>query len=89
MTTWLEVSRIVTILASVAITIGLYDQALKIWRTQSAKDFTVTLVAALIFNEVAWLNYGFALREWPIIGVGLANIPAVLVAGAGFLRYRA
>ncbi len=87
--TWLEISRLVTLIASITITVGLYDQALKIWRTRSAKDFTATLVAALILNELAWLNYGFALKEWLIIVIGLANIPAVFISGVGFLRYRA
>jgi len=85
---WLEVSRAITVVASIAITIGLYDQAFKIWRTKSAKDFTMTLVVAVVFNELAWLNYGLALSEWPIITVGCLNLPAVLITGAGFLRYR-
>ena len=85
---YLDISRIVTFVASILITFGLYDQACKIWRTESAKDFTVSLVAALLFNEAAWLNYGFALSEWPIITLGFLNIPAVIIAGVGFVRYR-
>jgi len=85
---YLEISRIVTLVASVAITIGLYHQALKIWQTKSAKDFTWTIIFALIFNEFAWLNYGFALSEWPIILIGFANVPAVIIAGVGYVRYR-
>ncbi len=85
---YLEISRIITFIASILITIGLYDQAFKIWRTKSAKDFTITLVAALLFNEIAWLNYGFALFEWPIITLGILNIPAVIIASLGFLKYR-
>lgn len=84
----LELSRFITVIASIAITLGLYDQAVKIWRTRSVKDFTLTLVAALVFNEAAWLNYGLALQEWPIIAVGCANLPAVIIASIGFLKYR-
>ena len=85
---YLEVSRIVTLVASLFITVGLYDQAFKIWRTKSARDFTISLVAALIFNEIAWLNYGFSLREWPIITLGCLNVPAAIIATIGFIRYR-
>ena len=85
---WLELSRVLTLIASITITVGLYGQTIKIWKTRSASDFTATLIAALVFNELAWLNYGFALKEWPIIVIGLVNIPVVLVAAAGFLKYR-
>jgi len=85
---YLELSRLATLAASVIITVGLYDQALKIWRTKSAKDFTLTLVLALAINEAAWLNYGFALQEWPIIVIGFLNTPAVICATVGYMKYR-
>jgi MtN3 and saliva related transmembrane protein len=85
---YLEVSRIITVLASIFISFGLYTQAIKIWRTKSAKDFTLIIVLALIFNEAAWLNYGLALWEWPIILLGSVNIPAAIAAGIGYFKYR-
>lgn len=75
--------------ASVLITLGLYDQSLKVWRTKSAKDFTTSIVVAILVNEVAWLNYGFSIGEWPVIVVSLLNIPAALVAAVGYFRFRA
>lgn len=85
---YLEISRIITLVASVAITLGLYHQAFKIWQTMSAKDFTWTIIIALLLNELAWLNYGFALLEWPIIVIAFANVPAVIIASIGYFRYR-
>lgn len=85
---YMGMSRLVTLLASIFITIGLYHQAIKIWKTRSAKDFTATIIVALILNEVAWLNYGFALWEWPIIIIGCLNIPGAIIAGLGFIKYR-
>lgn len=85
---YLVYSRILVLLASVSITFGLWDQAQKIWRTKSAKDFTASIVVAILINEAAWLNYGFALHEWPIIVIGLANNPAAIWAGLGFWKYR-
>lgn len=85
---YLEISRFITLFASIFITIGLYDQAIKIWRTKSAKDFTTTIIVALIFNEFAWLNYGFSLREWPIMTIGILNVPAAIIAGIGFWKYK-
>jgi len=85
---YLEISRIVALIASVFITIGLYHQAFKIWKTKSAKDFTWTIIIALLLNELAWLNYGFALVEWPIIVIAFANVPAVIIASIGYFKYK-
>lgn len=84
----LQLDRVLVTLASAAITFSLYDQARKIWRTKSVQDFTWTILVALLFNELAWFKYGLGLREWPIILVSALNLPAVLAAGLGYLRYR-
>lgn len=85
---YLQWSRVAVSVCEVLIIIGLYHQALKIWKTKSAKDFTWTLILALIISEVAWLNYGFAINEWPILFISISNFPAILIAGVGFLKYR-
>jgi len=84
---YIEFSRLFTIIASAVITFGLYDQVIKIWRTKSAEDFTFILLIALFINEIAWLNYGFALTEWPIILLGAVNIPAIILAIIGYIKY--
>lgn len=85
---YLAISRIITVIASVAITYGLYDQAIRIFKIKSAKDFTWTIIFALLLNELAWLNYGFALFEWPIILVGIVNIPAIIIIIIGYYKYK-
>jgi MtN3 and saliva related transmembrane protein len=88
MNTYCEISRVVTMLASMTMTFGLYAQCWKVFRTRSAKDFTLTLVASLIFTEAVWLNYGMVLREWPIILSSVLNIGPVTAIMYGYLRYR-
>jgi MtN3 and saliva related transmembrane protein len=84
----LEVSRVLTLLASLAISFGLYAQVWKMYRTGSVRDFTPVLLFALLTSELAWLNYGLVLREWPIILISGANLPAAVLAAAAYLRYR-
>lgn len=84
---YLELSRILTLIASFFITLGLYDQALKVFKTKSAKDFTWTIIFGLFLNELAWINYGFSLYEWPIIVVGAVNIPAIIILIIGYRKY--
>jgi len=85
---YLDFSRILTFVASMAITVGLYEQAWKMWRTRSAKDFTLSLIASILVNEFVWLNYGLVLHEWPIWVLSFANTPAAVIATIGYGRFR-
>ena len=74
--------------ASLLIAFGLYHQAFKTWKTRSVRDFAGSKVAALLVNELAWLNYGLMLGEWPIIFVTSLNlIPAIAVVVA-YCRFK-
>lgn len=84
---YLQVSRILVLTGSISITAGLYLQAIKLWRTKSASDFAPLLVLSVLYNEIVWLNYGLALWEWPIIMIGLLNIPAAVAIFVGYGIY--
>ena len=85
---YLELSRVMTFVISLFMTFGLYVQAWKIWKTKSAKDFALLIVLAIVANEVVWLNYGLALREWPIIGLGILNVPCVIAIVVLYVKFR-
>ncbi|OQW92491.1 MAG: hypothetical protein BWK79_14510 [Beggiatoa sp. IS2] len=85
--TYVELSRIITIIASFILTYGLYDQVWKMFRTKSANDFTPSIVFAIALNEMAWLNYGVSITEWPIVLISTLNLPAGLLACYGFYLY--
>lgn len=85
---YLEFSRILTIIASMTITFGVYSQAYKMWRTKSVKDFSGALIFAIVFTEFVWLNYGLAIKEWPIIVLEIMNIPGVIITSILFLKYK-
>jgi len=84
---YLEVSRILTLIGSVGVIIGLYHQVFKIYSTKSAKDISVIMIAALILSESVWLNYGVALGEWPIITIGCVNFPGLILLAIGYAKY--
>jgi len=73
--------------ANIATVYGLYAQAWKVWRSKSAKDFSWELLTALFAAEVAWLNYGFALAEWPIVSLSVANLPAIIALYVMYRKY--
>ena len=84
---YLDISRIVAFLTSIVLVFGLYAQVRKIFKTRSAKDFTMLLLVALLLDEAAWLNYGLSIKEWPIICLAGFSVPAVILAFIGYLKY--
>ncbi|TAN53245.1 MAG: hypothetical protein EPN21_01770 [Methylococcaceae bacterium] len=86
---YLEVSRLLIALSSPLVTYGLYHQVWKIFKTKSAKDFSLSLISALMLSEAIWLNYGLVIEEWPIILVSCINFPAVILAVIGYYLYGA
>jgi uncharacterized protein with PQ loop repeat len=82
-----EISRVITLMASLTITFGLYAQCLKLFRTRSAKDFTPVLAGSLLFSEIVLLNYGLVLGEWPIVLISCLNMAPVVLITIGYGRY--
>ena len=85
---YVNVSRWLTILGSIATSYGMAAQAFKILRTKSARDVSKELIIALLFSEVAWINYGFAIKEWPILLICGINMIWVLLLAYGFFKYK-
>jgi uncharacterized protein with PQ loop repeat len=82
------VSRLAVTAASCLITVGLYQQAHKIWSTKGVRDIAAIVVVAVLLNELAWLNYGIMLAEWPIVLVTSLNLLPAIVICAGYIRFR-
>ena len=74
-------------IAGLVITVGLYSQCIKVFRTKSARDFSALLIVALLYSEIAWLVYGLGIREWPITALALINLPAEVAITIGYIKY--
>ena len=77
-TTHLELSRVLVLVANIGMVIGLYSQVYKVYRLRSAKELSKPFFYILLFSEIAWLNYGIALLEWPIMVICIANLPGII-----------
>ncbi|MCL5407555.1 MAG: SemiSWEET family transporter [Patescibacteria group bacterium] len=80
-------SRVFAFLTSIVLVYGMYAQVVKMFKTKSAKDFTMALLVALLLDEIAWLNYGITIREWPVFMLGAISLPAAILALTGYLKY--
>lgn len=83
----LEIVRINSMVAGLIITIGLYSQCIKIFRTRSAHDLSFLLIVSLFYNEISWFIYGYGIGEWPIIVLTVITFPAEIFILIGYLRY--
>ncbi len=83
-----EAARLIAVASSVVVTWGTYAQVWQMWKTRSVRDISSSLIWLSSVNEVTWLNYGFAIHEWPLMLVGLANLPACVLAIWAELKFR-
>jgi uncharacterized protein with PQ loop repeat len=84
----LLMSQILVMATTSLIVVALYVQAFKLWSTKSVDDFHPAIVIALPLNELAWLNYGIRLLEWPIIAIPIISIPAAGMIAIGYFKFR-
>lgn len=82
-------SEILTFIAALLITFGLYAQAKRVWKRESADDLSLPLVISVMINELMWLNYGIHLlpERWVVAAVPALNIPAAIWLAVGYFKY--
>lgn len=73
---WVEALGMV---AGVQTTLAFLPQALRVWRTKSAKDISLATFLLLTSGVACWLAYGLLIRSASII---LANFVTLLLAAA-------
>ncbi len=64
-------------IAGLLTTIAFLPQAIKTWRSKSAKDISLTMFICFCGGIVLWVIYGFMLGAFPVI---LANVVTLCIA---------
>ena len=85
---WIQVSRWLTVAASVGMVCALYSQGFKIWRRRSVEDIHFAIAIVPLLSELAWINYGLAIREWPILLICGVNLGACIMITSGYIKFR-
>lgn len=67
------------LVAGALTTIAFLPQVLKTWRSKSAKDLSMTMLACFSSGVLLWLIYGLLIDSLPII---LTNAVTLILAGA-------
>jgi MtN3 and saliva related transmembrane protein len=71
------VTTILGLLAGTLTTIAFLPQVIKTWKSRSAKDLSLGMLAAFSAGVLLWLVYGFLIDSLPII---LANAVTLILA---------
>jgi len=74
-----DFTNIVGFIAAIFTTFAFVPQVIKVWRTRSTVDISLSMYSLFTLGVALWLAYGILLDAWPII---LANIVTLLLAGA-------
>jgi uncharacterized protein with PQ loop repeat len=83
-----ESSRILMAVANMSLTMGLFSQCWRLYRTKSTKSITLGLVVSLSLQRMILLNYGIAIQEWPTILGAAMNLPIIALIAIGYWRFR-
>lgn len=75
------------IVAGIITTSAMIPQALKIYKTKSAKDVSLTMFIFLAIGVTLWLIYGLLIKELPVIGANFVSLLLILSIIYMKLRY--
>jgi MtN3 and saliva related transmembrane protein len=67
------------LIAGFLTTIAFLPQVIKTWKTQSARDISLTMFLLFCSGVLLWLIYGILIDDLPII---VANIATLLLASS-------
>ncbi len=82
----INLNNIIGIIAGIITTSALVPQALKIYKTKSARDISLTMFIFLAIGITLWLIYGVLIKEIPVI---LANfVSLILIFSIIFMKIR-
>jgi len=70
--------------AALCTTVAFYPQAIKVWKTKSTKDISLSMFIIFTIGVFSWLLYGIILSNLPLI---LANA-VTLVLSLFILKYK-
>jgi MtN3 and saliva related transmembrane protein len=72
-----NLAELIGIVAGLLTTVAFLPQAVKIWRSKSAKDVSLAMFVCFCAGIALWVIYGFMLGALPVI---LANVVTLCIA---------
>lgn len=73
----MDIITVIGLTAGFCTTIAFLPQAVKTWKSKSAKDLSLGMYSIFLTGVLLWLTYGFLISDLPII---LTNLATMLLA---------
>jgi len=75
----MDFHTIIGLTAGFCTTFAFLPQAIKTWKTKSAKDLSLGMYSVFCTGIILWLTYGILIRDIPII---ITNIVSMILASS-------
>lgn len=74
----MEWITIIGLMAGSLTTISFLPQAIKTWKSKSAKDISLTMFLCFCLGVILWIIYGLFIKDIPIV---VTNVITLILAG--------
>ena len=74
----MEYHTLIGLAAGFCTTIAFLPQAIKTWKTKSAKDLSLGMYSIFCSGVILWLTYGILISDIPIILTNVATLTLAL-----------
>jgi len=74
----MEWITVIGLMAGSLTTISFLPQAIKTWKSKSAKDISLTMFLSFCIGVILWIIYGLFIMDIPVI---VTNIVTLILAG--------
>ncbi len=82
----MEPIEILGIVAAILVVVSWIPQLLKSWKTKKTGDLSWGMVGLLLFSQILWVVYGYAIGSLPVL---LTNIFTTLfLSFLAYLKFR-
>ena len=74
--------------AAICTTVAFFPQAVKVWKTKSTKDISLSMFIIFTIGVFAWLAYGIIISNLPLILANAVTLTLSLFILVYKLRYK-
>lgn len=74
--------------AALGTTLAFVPQLIRVWRTRSADDISLSTYVLFMIGIALWIVYGLRIGSFPVIAANSASLVLAAAVLAGTLRFR-
>jgi MtN3 and saliva related transmembrane protein len=83
----MDLNNLIGIIAGIITTSALVPQAVRIYKTKSARDISLTMFVFFAIGIALWLFYGILIQAIPVITANFVSLLLILLIIIMKLRY--